>query len=189
LQALRPASPSCSSSFDGPSRIPYTQPSPEPLWINRIKSAVELELATTLASVKLLLLKRSWVSIPKKDSEIGAGGFGAVHRADMQRGLFGPKIAVAVKRFYAAGERSKRLHVALELARELTIHALLDHPNILPLLCFYLSAELDEAWLVSPYAFNGNICDYFECINPSLNKRLEIVGLVNSQCDFVSDMV
>ncbi|KAG8900661.1 hypothetical protein FRB99_005826 [Tulasnella sp. 403] len=136
--------------------------------------AVEQELATALDSLKPFLLKRSWISIPKKDSEIGVGGFGTVHRADLRRGLFGLKTPVAVKKLYAKGERGTRLRVALELVRELTIHASLNHPNILPLVGFYLSTKLDEAWLVSPYAPNGNIYDYLECINPTLDKRLEM---------------
>ncbi|KAG8903765.1 hypothetical protein FRB99_002792 [Tulasnella sp. 403] len=136
--------------------------------------AAEQELATALVSLKPFLLRRSWISIPKKDSEIGVGGFGTVHRAEMRRGLFTPKTVVAVKKLYTTGEYDKRLHVALELVRELTIQASLDHPNILPLLGFYLSTKLDEAWLVSPYASNGNIYDYLERVNPGLDKRLEM---------------
>ncbi|KAG8897248.1 hypothetical protein FRB99_008342, partial [Tulasnella sp. 403] len=33
------------------------------------------EKATALTSLKPFLLKRSWISIQKKDSEIGVGGF------------------------------------------------------------------------------------------------------------------
>ncbi|KAG8891423.1 hypothetical protein FRB99_003601, partial [Tulasnella sp. 403] len=130
--------------------------------------------AAAIVSLKRFVIKKSWISIPKKGSEIGVGGFGTVHRGILQKRMFAPKIVVAVKKLYTTGERDKRVRVALELVRELTVQATLDHPNILPLLGFHLSTGLDEAWLISPYEPNGNVYDYLERVNPPLEKRLDL---------------
>ncbi|KAG8906476.1 hypothetical protein FRB99_006791 [Tulasnella sp. 403] len=142
------------------------------------KSAIEQELETATTRLQHLVMKKSWVSIPKKDSEIGVGGFGTVHRGVLRKNMFAPKIVVAVKKLHTTGERDKRIRVALELVRELTVQSTLDHPNILPLLGFHLSHDLGEAWLISPYAPNGNIADYLEKADPpvSLEKRLEMAN-------------
>ncbi|KAG8893610.1 hypothetical protein FRB99_001848, partial [Tulasnella sp. 403] len=136
--------------------------------------ALEKELAKALAALKPFFLKSSWVKFPKKDSEIGVGGFGVVHRAVLQKGPFSPKIHVAVKKFHTIGQREELLRVALALIQELNVWAKLDHPNILPLVGFNLSSSLEQAWLVSPYATNGNLFEYLEQTQPGLDKRLEL---------------
>ncbi|KAG8896866.1 hypothetical protein FRB99_008607 [Tulasnella sp. 403] len=72
------------------------------------------------------------------------------------------------------GGQGKRVEVALDLIRELGVQSTLDHPNVLPLLGFYLSKTLEEAWLVSPYATNGNLYDYLERVNPHTEVRLKL---------------
>ncbi|KAG8902975.1 hypothetical protein FRB99_003866, partial [Tulasnella sp. 403] len=139
-------------------------------------TTTEQELANAISRLKPFAIKKSWVSVPKKESEIGVGGFGAVHRGVLQKHPFAPRIAVAVKKLYTTGERDKRVRVALDLVRELTVHATLDHPNVLPLLGFHLSVELDQAWLISPYAPNGNIYDYLERVNPPVHERLKLAN-------------
>ncbi|KAG8898807.1 hypothetical protein FRB99_007140, partial [Tulasnella sp. 403] len=66
------------------------------------------------------------------------------------------------------------LEQQLALVRELEVWAKLDHPNILPLVGFHLSSELDEAWLVLLYASNRNVFKYFERTNLSLDNCLEL---------------
>ncbi|KAG8895094.1 hypothetical protein FRB99_000769, partial [Tulasnella sp. 403] len=61
-----------------------------------------------------------------------------------------------------------------DLVRELRVQSTLNHPNVLPLLGFYLSVSLDEAWIVSPYAAKGNIYEYLEHTSPGMEKRLEL---------------
>ncbi|KAG8898586.1 hypothetical protein FRB99_007341 [Tulasnella sp. 403] len=133
----------------------------------------EQELAEALASLKAHFLKRSWISF-QKDSEIGVGGYGTVHRGVLRKGMFGSKTTVAVKKLYTTGEQARRVEVALGLVRELRVQSTLNHPNVLPLLGFYLNETLEEAWLVSPYASNGNLYDYLERVNPQMEVRLEL---------------
>ncbi|KAG8897163.1 hypothetical protein FRB99_008391, partial [Tulasnella sp. 403] len=69
----------------------------------------EKELASALATLKPHLLKRSWISFPKKHSEIGLGGFGSVHRGTLQKVvLFSVKTDVAVKKLYTKGDWDER---------------------------------------------------------------------------------
>ncbi|KAG8896808.1 hypothetical protein FRB99_008629, partial [Tulasnella sp. 403] len=139
--------------------------------LSTLKDLVE---ATALASLKRFRLKRSWIKVAKKNSEIGVGGYGVVHRAVLQKSLLVPNVPVAVKKFHTSGDWEKRLRVALALVRELEVWAKLDHPNVLPLVGFHLSSGLDEAWLVSPYASNGNVFEYLERTNLGLDDRLEL---------------
>ncbi|KAG8908757.1 hypothetical protein FRB99_002995 [Tulasnella sp. 403] len=136
--------------------------------------ALEDKLAEALVALKPFCLKKSWIRVPKKGSEIGVGGFGVVHRAVLQKWPFAPKVQVAVKKFHTNGEWEELLRVALVLVQELDVWAKLNHPNILPLNGFHLSSNLEEAWLVSPYATNGNLFEYLERTRLALDTRLEL---------------
>ena len=63
-----------------------------------------------------------------------------------------------------------------QLARELKVWAGLLHPNILELVGFYLSDNLDEAWLLSLYEPEGNLAEYIEKRRPDAGRRLELVS-------------
>ncbi|KAG8906621.1 hypothetical protein FRB99_006491 [Tulasnella sp. 403] len=136
--------------------------------------ALEQKLAKALVALKPFRLNKSCIRVPKKDSEIGAGGFGIVHRAVLQKWPFAPKVHVAVKKFHTTGEWEELLRVALALVQELNVWAKLNHPNILPLVGFHLNSSLEEAWLVSPYATNGNLFEYLERTRLGLDTRLEL---------------
>ncbi|KAG8902091.1 hypothetical protein FRB99_004845 [Tulasnella sp. 403] len=135
---------------------------------------LEKQLATALIALKPFRINKSWIHLKKKNSEIGVGGYGVVYRAVFQKHLFATKTVVAVKKLHTIGDWEKLLRVALALVQELDVWAKLDHPNILPLRGFHLSSGLDEAWLVSPYAPNGNIFEYLERTNLGLDERLEL---------------
>ncbi|KAG8899006.1 hypothetical protein FRB99_006973, partial [Tulasnella sp. 403] len=137
-------------------------------------TTLEKKLAEALVGLKPFRLNKSWIRVPKEDSEIGVGGFGIVHRAVLQKWPLAPKVHVAVKKLHTKGEWEELVHTALALVQELDVWAKLDHPNILPLLGFHLSSRLDEAWLVSPYASNGNIFEYLERTQLGLDSRLEL---------------
>ncbi|KAG8894006.1 hypothetical protein FRB99_001576, partial [Tulasnella sp. 403] len=138
----------------------------------------DLVKETALVSLKPFRLNRSWIKVPKKNSEIGVGGYGVVHRAILQKWMFAPKAHVAVKKFHTFGDREKLLPITLGLVKELEVWAKLDHPNVLPLVGFHLSPRLDEAWLVSPYATNGNVFEYLERTNLGLDERLELLNVL-----------
>ncbi|KAG8901679.1 hypothetical protein FRB99_005173 [Tulasnella sp. 403] len=135
---------------------------------------LEKQLATALIALKPFRINKSWIHLKKKNSEIGVGGYGVVYRAVLQKHLFATKTVVAVKKLHTIGDWGKLLRVALALVQELNVWAKLDHPNILPLRGFHLSSGLEEAWLVSPYAPNGNIFEYLERTNLGLDERLEL---------------
>ncbi|KAG8898424.1 hypothetical protein FRB99_007442 [Tulasnella sp. 403] len=136
--------------------------------------SLEQELAKSLTALKPVLLRRSCINFPKKNSEIGVGGYGTVHRATLKRTIFAPKVTVAVKRLFTTGQWENKLQVAIALVQELLVWVTLSHPNILPLLGFHLSRNLEEAWLVSPFATNGNLYKFIETKHPTIHIRLEL---------------
>jgi len=56
----------------------------------------------------------------------------------------------------------------------LKVWANLKHPNVLPLLGFYLSDDLGTAQLVSPFEEHGHIADYLQKARPSKAKRIDL---------------
>ncbi|KAG9002625.1 Negative regulator of mitotic exit [Tulasnella sp. JGI-2019a] len=105
-----------------------------------------------------------------ESSVIGRGGFGVVLRGKM----FGYHSEVAIKRLQSDGTRDIR--IAKRLVREMKAWSKLDHPNILPLIGFYLSELLDLALIVCPLQSQGNVRDYLQQVKPELNvlERLEL---------------
>lgn len=53
----------------------------------------------------------------------------------------------------------------------------LDHPNVLPFLGFHLNAEMDDAFLISPFEPLGDVSQYIKREQPSLDSRFELVSL------------
>ncbi|KAG9000191.1 hypothetical protein FRB94_005635 [Tulasnella sp. JGI-2019a] len=100
---------------------------------------------------------------------IGTGGFGVVKQGK----LSGYPSAVAIKRLRS--DDTKDIRVAKRLVREMKAWSKLQHPNILPLLGFYLSNNLDLALIVCPLQPYGNIKDYLQQVKPSNLDRLGLV--------------
>ncbi|KAG8984000.1 hypothetical protein FRB93_006839 [Tulasnella sp. JGI-2019a] len=112
--------------------------------------------------------------IPLEDLEIddtsviGRGGFGVVVCGK----LSGYPSVVAVKRLRS--DETQDIRVAKRLIREMKAWSKLRHPNILPLIGFYLSVNLDLALVVCPIQPNGNVRDYLQRVNPSILERLRL---------------
>lgn len=49
------------------------------------------------------------------------------------------------------------------------------HENILPFIGYFLSQNLETAYLVSPYVRNGNVKDYLANRQAKVEERLELV--------------
>ncbi|KAG8886195.1 serine/threonine-protein kinase KIN2 [Tulasnella sp. 332] len=96
---------------------------------------------------------------------VGRGGFGVVYRAK----LLGHASEVAVKRLRSDEYKDNR-----RLVREMRVWSKLKHQNILPLIGFYLSANLDEALIVCPLEARGNLKDYLDRERPSDCMRLTL---------------
>lgn len=67
-----------------------------------------------------------------------------------------------------------------DFARELRTWARLDHPNILPLLGFYLGEQQMEPWMISKWHNKGDVYKYLQALEkvnnpPSVEVRLELV--------------
>ncbi|KAG8912031.1 hypothetical protein FRC00_005379, partial [Tulasnella sp. 408] len=60
-------------------------------------------------------------------------------------------------------------------ARELKIWAELRHPHVLPLLGYYVDIGYKTAVLISEYMIHGDLKDYIELQEPSLDQRLYLV--------------
>lgn len=52
----------------------------------------------------------------------------------------------------------------------------LRHENIIGFIGYHLSENLSSAYLVSLYAVNGNVKEYLEKTQATLEERLELVG-------------
>lgn len=61
-------------------------------------------------------------------------------------------------------------------ARELRVWTDLDHPNVLPLVGFYLNSEEGVCWFISPFMTEGNVREYLERANPDMLARLRLVS-------------
>ncbi|KAG8935632.1 hypothetical protein FRC00_010692, partial [Tulasnella sp. 408] len=99
-------------------------------------------------------------------TEIGLGKYGEVVMAELDNGSQMP-VLVAVKELRPVETRAR-------LARELKIWATVKHPNILPLIGYYLSKNYEIARFISPFMPNGNVSQYLERGEVGLLKRLDI---------------
>lgn len=123
------------------------------------------------------------------------GGYGNVWFATLDQGRSN-SVLVAVKELQQEGSFGERIRVAIVsvsillfhipcqrvtspqgLARELKIWAAMKHPNILPLIGFYLAEDMKTALLISPYFRHGHIGEYLKKVKPTLLQRLQLVGL------------
>ncbi|KAG8894545.1 hypothetical protein FRB99_001193, partial [Tulasnella sp. 403] len=138
-------------------------------------SVLERELADFLQPLEKYRIKPSRLVFPQERSMIGSGGYGTVHQAFIRQKVWGNGDVIAVKKLKAAGGRDKCLRMAIGLIREMAVWARMSHENVIPLIGFYLSERLDQAWLISPYMENGNISDYLIKVQPSEQRRRELV--------------
>ena len=70
-----------------------------------------------------------------------------------------------------------KLNVRLQaLARELTVWARLDHPNVAAFLGFHIDVFEDDAWLISLWAPFGDVIVYLSQNEVDANGRLELVS-------------
>ncbi|KIO29608.1 hypothetical protein M407DRAFT_227403 [Tulasnella calospora MUT 4182] len=83
---------------------------------------------------------------------------------------------LAVKQLRAWGGNFERTRIAVRLAREIRVWSSLHHPNVLPLLGFFLSDDRDIAWLVSSYQPHGNVTQYIRKVNPGVGRRLGLLA-------------
>ncbi|KAG9023045.1 hypothetical protein FS837_006032, partial [Tulasnella sp. UAMH 9824] len=90
-------------------------------------------------------------------AEVGRGGYGDVLLATLNRPSQIP-IQVAVKELRSELWKQE----AFRLARELKIWAKVNHPNILPLIGYYLSESYGIARFISPLMSNGNVSQYLK---------------------------
>ncbi|KAG8905280.1 hypothetical protein FRB99_000297 [Tulasnella sp. 403] len=96
---------------------------------------------------------------------------GNVWRANMSKGwLSGETVDVTVKRLRITAEKAN-----CSVVRELLVWRRLWHDNVVDFLGFYLSDQLNEAWFISPYVPNGDVCTYISNNQPDLKKRLALV--------------
>ncbi|KAG8950766.1 hypothetical protein FRC04_007185 [Tulasnella sp. 424] len=119
----------------------------------------------------------------KEGSQVGAGGFGEVMLATLDKST-----EVAVKQLKIPGLIGSQERLALRLARELRIWATLQHPNILGLLGYYLSKDYEIAQLVSVYMVNGNVSQYLDKNQPvDIVTRLKFVQGVTSGLQYLHE--
>ncbi|KAG9023989.1 hypothetical protein FRB95_012222 [Tulasnella sp. JGI-2019a] len=120
----------------------------------------------------LINLKRYRISLEDLEIDdgrvIGRGGFGVVLQGTYSR----YHSAVAVKRLRS--DETQDIRVAKRLVREMKAWSKLQHPNILPLIGFYLSTNLELALIVCPLLPDGNMALYLQKENPSSLEQLRL---------------
>lgn len=57
----------------------------------------------------------------------------------------------------------------------MSVWSRIHHPNVLPLLGFYLSDDLLTASLISPWAAEGDLPNWLALRKPDLKRRLRVV--------------
>jgi len=153
-----------------------------PATMNRYTSGI---LSQTPALVSALQPLDSYYIPPDRinfDSErrLGYGGSRVVRVAILTEahdsGEGTEERVVAVKQIHSGGNDEERVRMAKRFTRELKVWAdMPSHPNILPLIGFYLSQDLEGAWLVSGYEPLGNIEEYISIAQPDGSARLGLV--------------
>ncbi|KAG8986991.1 hypothetical protein FRB94_002312, partial [Tulasnella sp. JGI-2019a] len=104
----------------------------------------------------------------------------------MRGKMLGYHSVVAVKRLRS--DETRDLRVAKRFVRELKIWSTLKHPNILPLIGFYLSEQMDLALIVCPFHPQGNIKDFLRWFKPSVLKRLELALDALSSIEYLQNL-
>jgi len=116
--------------------------------------------------------------IPKdslvEGNPFASGAFGVVSTATLEDPRTGKQTKVAVKRLIPTGESQERLSLTVGFARELNTWARVKHPNILPLVGFFLDSDAAVAMFVSPYQPYGNITTYIKTEKPDDKGRREL---------------
>ncbi|KAG8853669.1 hypothetical protein FRB96_008087 [Tulasnella sp. 330] len=131
-------------------------------WLRNIKHL----WSTALESLGAYRIQYDQLEIDTSSEELGRGGFGVVRRARFHGD------AVAVK--YLQSSESRDINVAYRLVREMKVWSGLRHPNILPLIGFHLSQELDVALIVCPLVPRGSLRDYVTRERPSDTQTLHL---------------
>ncbi|KAG9043783.1 Negative regulator of mitotic exit [Tulasnella sp. UAMH 9824] len=148
----------------------------------------EAILRSALDDLTHLYIPESRLNI-MDSKDIGGGKYGEVLLAKLEGSSQAP-IQVAVKELRHVETRGVRQRVALRLARELKIWARVKHPNILPLIGYYLSENYEIARFISPFMTNGNVSQYLRREPPGELKRLDIPNILITEtlqavlCDF-----
>ncbi|KAG8913794.1 hypothetical protein FRC00_001575 [Tulasnella sp. 408] len=132
-------------------------------------------LKATFSELSHLLIKPARLTVEEEEAELGAGGFGEVYLATLDKSSKSRRRKVAVKqlRMVEASVISRR--IALRLARELKVWAKVKHPNILELIGYYVSDNYACAQFVSAFMVNGNVMQYIKRTQVSAAIRLKFV--------------
>ncbi|KAG9027698.1 hypothetical protein FRB95_007469 [Tulasnella sp. JGI-2019a] len=107
-----------------------------------------------------------------RDAILGKGDYGTVFLGKLKSEKSTGGTLVAVKQL--CSDETRDLRVAVRLAKEMKAWCQLQHSNILPLLGFYLSENLDVALIISSYVPLGDVPNYLNSRTVSFMKRLDL---------------
>ncbi|KAG8915563.1 hypothetical protein FRC00_002811 [Tulasnella sp. 408] len=86
------------------------------------------------------------------------------------------EVDLAVKKLYwSPDDAEKSTKVLKSLANELSILATLSHPNIIHLIGFMEDMEKGDAWIVVPWAANGNIREFLRSGEYDIPERVSLI--------------
>ncbi|KAG8987181.1 hypothetical protein FRB94_002101, partial [Tulasnella sp. JGI-2019a] len=160
---------------------PSTQINPREKKVQKLQQPQVEHLNTALADLGQYHIPFERLEIDES-SVIGRGGFGVVMRGK----LSGYHSEVAIKRLRS--DETRDIRVAKRLIREMKAWSGLEHPNILPLIGFYLSKGLDLALIVCPLQFHGNVKDYLQRVKPSILERLTLALDILSAIEYLHSL-
>ncbi|KAG9045901.1 hypothetical protein FS837_005459 [Tulasnella sp. UAMH 9824] len=112
-----------------------------------------------------------------REKALGRGGYGVVKLAELVSDdkSTGGSVTVAVKVLQTDDSAALPLRVAYRLTREMIAWSACHHENILPFVGYFLSQDLETAYLVSPFIRNGNVKDYLTSKQAKPEERLELI--------------
>ncbi|KAG8926527.1 hypothetical protein FRC01_008732 [Tulasnella sp. 417] len=147
------------------------------------QSEYETILQSALGDLTHLSVPPSRLTI-MDSTQIGCGKYGEVLLAKLVGSSQAP-ILVAVKELRPIETRGVRQRIALRLVRELKIWAKVSHPNILPLVGYYLSENYEIARFISPFMINGNVSQYLGRVKLGVLGRLDIIRDVTAGMNYL----
>ncbi|KIO27570.1 hypothetical protein M407DRAFT_23253 [Tulasnella calospora MUT 4182] len=119
------------------------------------------------------------------DNDAPEGGFGIVRRGELYQSAYlpawlasrqyGPPQAVAVKQIKVSAI-SNVPRVKRAFTREMSVWSSLEaHPGIAKFLGFYADFKRSEAWLLSPWEPNGNVCEFIKTHDLEVPEKLSLI--------------
>ncbi|KAG8960869.1 hypothetical protein FRC05_006539 [Tulasnella sp. 425] len=140
---------------------------------------------TTITTDDGLTLDRTALNrLDIREKALGRGGYGVIKLAELVSDdrSTGGSVTVAVKVLQTDDSSALPLRVAYRLTREMIAWSACHHENILPFIGYFLSRDVETAYLVPPFVRNGNVKDYL-ANKQAKPEELELYEILSKGCN------